>query len=232
MLPESNKENFSIHLVNFDKHQIRKDVYAMNWIKLNSMMPMDDKLILCSVSTRWVFICLLCFCARQGSSEVRVNIKLMSSWCQVTPKCVRIAINKLKEYQMLNIEKRDVDVPKIREDKIREEYNAQCPPLVGHRATVISSFDFESLYHLFPRKAGKARGIDRCKKHIKSQKKFDQLETSIKNYASYVERNSIEQKYVKHFSTFMSDWTDWLDPPEDMVEEDFITFMQKKGYEV
>ncbi len=72
-------------------------------------------------------------------------------------------------------------------------------------------FDFLSLYQLYPRKLGKAKGLLSLKRLIKTQQKYDDVRTAINNYVSFLKKEQVEPKFIKHFPTFINQYTDWLD---------------------
>lgn len=74
------------------------------------------------------------------------------------------------------------------------------------------TFDFESLYKKYPRKQGKGAGLKKCASQIKSQKDFDLLSTAIDNFSSYMRDSGRDIELIPYFSTFMTNWRDWLDP--------------------
>lgn len=74
-------------------------------------------------------------------------------------------------------------------------------------------FDFDEIYALYPRKLGKLQGIRKCQYKIKSLKKFEELKQAVINYAKYVE--GTEPQFIKHFSSFMSCWEDFIEMPEE-----------------
>lgn len=69
--------------------------------------------------------------------------------------------------------------------------------------------DLERLYALYPRKEGKRLGMEAAKKL--SPSKLSELELAIRNYAASVAAK--DTQYVKHFSTFMNNWEDYITPP-------------------
>jgi hypothetical protein len=72
-------------------------------------------------------------------------------------------------------------------------------------------FDFESLYLKYPRKQGKGKGLARCKAQVKTQEDYNALSRAIDKYRMYCLKEKTERQFIKHFSTFMSEWRDWLD---------------------
>jgi hypothetical protein len=93
---------------------------------------------------------------------------------------------------------------KIKEKKRKEDKNE-----------IVDLFDFESIYFEYPRKSGKKKGIDLCLKKIKTQDDFNNLMLSVKNYAIVCDFNETEEKYIKHFSTFMNCWEDYVSIEND-----------------
>lgn len=71
-------------------------------------------------------------------------------------------------------------------------------------------FDFDIPYRAYPKKIGKKKGIDVCKRQIKTEEDFKALCQSVQKYAKYCAGK--DPQYIKHFSTFMGEWRDWLDP--------------------
>lgn len=74
---------------------------------------------------------------------------------------------------------------------------------------VKSAFDLESAYEMYPRKVGKTKGLKKLAKEIRSQEDFDCLLVAIRHYSGSRE---VRDGYVRHFSTFVNDWRDWVDP--------------------
>lgn len=77
------------------------------------------------------------------------------------------------------------------------------------------NFDFDLIYKKYPRKIGKQKGITSLKTKIKNQEEYEALGRAVSNYARYCEANSIEAKFIKHFSSFVSVWQDWIEYPEE-----------------
>lgn len=98
-------------------------------------------------------------------------------------------------------------------------YNAQSPKRRP------SEFDFDSLYSKYPRKEGKTRGLKICATQIKSQDDYQNLSKSIDNYSVYCASKVKDPKFIKHFSSFMAEWRDWIEYKsnniQDMTPEQF-----------
>ena len=75
----------------------------------------------------------------------------------------------------------------------------------------IPQFDILDLYKLYPRKLGKAKGLLALTRLIKTQQKYDDVKTAISNYSAFLKKEQVEPKFIKHFPTFINNYTDWLD---------------------
>ena len=78
-----------------------------------------------------------------------------------------------------------------------------------------NKFDFDAVYSLYPRKAGKKLGLKRCKSQIKTQNKYNKLLTAVKNYSLICQKNCTDKQYIKQFSTFMNCWEDYIEIEDD-----------------
>lgn len=70
-------------------------------------------------------------------------------------------------------------------------------------------FDFEAVYAKYPLKEGKANGLKTCKAQIKTPEDFADLEKAVDRYRALNQLK--EPQFLKHFSTFMNCWRDYLD---------------------
>jgi hypothetical protein len=75
----------------------------------------------------------------------------------------------------------------------------------------VVKFDFIALYQKYPRKVGKTAGLKRCESQIKTQEDYALLSQAIDSYIQYLKKEGTEPKFVKHFSTFMSEWRDFTE---------------------
>lgn len=83
----------------------------------------------------------------------------------------------------------------------------------------ISNADLEAIYVGYPRKVGKAKGFERARRDIKSIRELNDLAKAVINYRAHCEREKTESKYIKHFSTFIGEWRDWVDPEHGRAED-------------
>lgn len=68
--------------------------------------------------------------------------------------------------------------------------------------------EIEKIYlELYPLKEGKQKGIETLSKSVKTPEDLELLKSAIEKY----KRSIKDPKYIKHFSTFATEWKDWLD---------------------
>ena len=91
-------------------------------------------------------------------------------------------------------------------------------------------FDFESLYRKYPRKKGKSSGIKKLAKEIKTKEDYNLLAAAIESYANDCIKNKTEEKYIKHFSTFVGCWRDWMpEGPREIESESRATQIENRA---
>jgi hypothetical protein len=107
------------------------------------------------------------------------------------------------------------DSPRISEVR-RSDQDLRPPtttsffPAAAPLDLVSSKFDFEVIYALYPRKLGRKKGLQRCRSVVTTQAKYDSLLVAVKHYAAFVA--GTEDRFIKHFDSFMSCWEDWVEP--------------------
>jgi hypothetical protein len=70
--------------------------------------------------------------------------------------------------------------------------------------------DFDLAWQAYPNKLGKKQAEKHFYADIKRGKKLEDILKAIENYAKYRKDNNIEEKYIKHGSTFFNNWEDYL----------------------
>lgn len=102
--------------------------------------------------------------------------------------------------------------PKPTANQEQEQEQEKTFPAAAPRETSSGlKFDFEAVYAAYPRKLGRKKGLQRCRSGIKTQAKYDSLLAAVKHYTAFVA--GTEDKFIKHFDSFMSAWEDWITPP-------------------
>lgn len=211
------EEPLTIRIPNWEKYNPRKDVANPRWFALqHSIFEKHEVLGLSPIEFRiWVyFLCLASKSETRGT--FRILLRILSSVLTVSEKEALRAIKKLESFQLIaqpTSRGRYVDVTRTfatlqdntEQDRTEQNTLAQADA----RASV--SFDFESVYRDYPRKVGKAKGLKICKAQIRTEEDFEALKLAVEHYLDYCTKNATEVRFIKHFSTFMGEWRDWLD---------------------
>lgn len=77
------------------------------------------------------------------------------------------------------------------------------------RSDRVSVGDLEAVYALFPRKLGKTRGMAKARATIRTKEDLARFTTATKNYAALVRREGTEDRFIKHWVTFVNCWQDY-----------------------
>ena len=90
-----------------------------------------------------------------------------------------------------------------------------------------TSSDFEAIYLDYPRKVGREKGIQKCLREIETFEKLEEFKIAVHNYSKSIKIKQTKHDYIKHFSTFVNSWKDWVNP--DPKELSVSTNQQKNG---
>lgn len=220
-------------IVGWKKINARKDVKSPTWFKLKHGLFEDPEFYDFSHAELLAWIYMLCLASKKSSDEIEINFSHAERIGRLKRKEIESAILKLVPNQLVPVDVtytlhgRDADVTdagaRLEENRLEE---------IREENTIAHSrcdFDFESLYKKYPRKLGKARGLQLCKSQIKSEADYQALSIAIDRYRGYIQAQSTEEKFIKHFSTFMSSWRDWLDPATGTA--DAVSQPKRRGIE-
>lgn len=75
--------------------------------------------------------------------------------------------------------------------------------------------ELESIYSEYPRKVGKSDAFKRLKKSLKTKGDLDDLRTAVRRFGAYCVRKNTKKEYIPYFSTFASNWRDYLEADFD-----------------
>ena len=107
------------------------------------------------------------------------------------------------------------------EDRIHAHAHSQAnePEQFGLEQTPKPvGFDLEAVYREYPRKQGKARGLKKLAKEIKSADDLAGVWRALQAFKAHHERKRTEGDYLPYFDTWVSSWKDWLDPEHGRIE--------------
>jgi hypothetical protein len=71
--------------------------------------------------------------------------------------------------------------------------------------------ELSKIYQLYPKKVGKTEGFVRLKKQFSSVEELQPFRQAVERYADHCRTKALDGKYIKHFSSFITGWQDWLD---------------------
>ncbi len=75
----------------------------------------------------------------------------------------------------------------------------------------VTDLDLLACYQAYPRKRGKSPGLKAAKRVIKTQDDLVAFRHAIENYKKVIAYDETEPQFVMYFSTFVSQWDDFLD---------------------
>lgn len=218
----------SIKINSWKKHNGRSDVMKNSWFKLNNRIFEDP--IMYSLPPEhfktWIF--LLCVASQQSNGHILMNLDLAEKILCVKKSEILRCVKYLASQKIIDVthalRARDADVPLELELELEKKYlvhraDERVVDEIGGSGKVTKA-DLEGAYSLYPRKQGKSEGLRRLVKEIKTSDDLSKLTTAIKNYVACCEREKREPKHIKIFSSFVSSWTDWVDP-ETGTSQDF-----------
>ena len=87
------------------------------------------------------------------------------------------------------------------------------------RGNNIKEDEILKIYETYPRKEGKRKGVDKLKSQLQTPEDLESFKKAVLNYSSHCLNRNIELQYIKQFSTFVSCWEDWINPPQDFKND-------------
>lgn len=205
----------------FKEFNYRPDVKASTWFRFEHKFFSDSQFFDFSLSERCAWIYILCEASQNNKATVTINIAHLEKIGGIKLKDFDSALFKLQRNGTIdtNLQERRVEVtPTLRG---RNEHDTgtgatdertnerTITPISGLRQT--ENFDFESVYAAFPKQVGKKKGISRLKAQIRTQEDFVAVTLACANYVAYCQRQKLEHRFIKHFSSWTSEWEDWID---------------------
>jgi hypothetical protein len=173
--------------------------------------------------------------------SVRTVIKDLNSTHEITykstPKYSMISITNWEKYQgantvtnnQLTINQQSTNNQLTTNKNVKNVNNEN-----KYKLTSTYDGNLELIYDAYPRKQGKASGIKRLQSVIKNKDDYNEILNGVKAYKNYCEKNNIEKKYIKLFSTFINQKC-WLDDygdeksNQELLREKEIEFLKSIG---
>ena len=79
---------------------------------------------------------------------------------------------------------------------------------------------FERIWDEYPRKDGKKAAMRHFKASVKNREDYNCLCKALFNYKLIIERDKVEQRYIKNGSTWFNNWRDWVNWTVKETEEE------------
>lgn len=212
---------YIIKISNWKKYQNREVKTRSIWLRLQNDFIESPNFSTFSSDERIVWLHILCCASRLNTDALQVplqcNHQVLYRSTGIDEKTFHRAIEKLKKLRIVEIRTtrgryaddasvnaddtlhNETETRRDGDETVRDKTSASAP-----------KFDFEILYQKYPLKLGKSKGIERCEREIKTEEDYRNLSVAIDRYRSHIKAQGIEEKFIKHFSTFMSTWRDWL----------------------
>jgi hypothetical protein len=92
----------------------------------------------------------------------------------------------------------------------------------------VTQVELEEAYKEYPRKEGKSEGMRLARAEIKTKSDLANFRKAIGHYRDKCKSAGKAPEFIKYFSSFMAEWTDWLDPSHG-TGEDFSNTSQARS---
>lgn len=118
----------TIQVLNWRKHNTRKDVERPSWFRLENTIMFDRKLFRFDAEQKWVWICILAFASQANLETFNLDLDYFSMHSGVAPNKILETLNKLEENQCVHLitRARDVNVTSacLQTDRQTDRQNA------------------------------------------------------------------------------------------------------------
>lgn len=203
-------------VANWSKFNPRTDRKNYSWLRLENTFFTDQAISILDNIDRLVYLFFLCELSKKNCGEADLFVSYVAKQLDLTPAKVVASFEKLQKVNLLggiatpeSTGRHQMTSYETRRDETNETIKlAQAAPYGAESVRL----DLEKLYKAYPRRIGKQKGLAKLKTVVKSQNDFDRVMSAIERYAQHLKSSNTEAKYIKHFSTFMTSWQDWLDP--------------------
>ena len=204
----------TVSIPNWTKFNPRSDRANYSWFRLENTFFSDQGVFPLTDSQKVLYLFVVCELSKKNKDQVDLRLDYISAMLNRTKKMIESDFKVLNSARLLVSERRQSDgtVPSSR--PATNETNETRRNVTRQEETHAHSrpvLDFDSLYQKYPLKKGKQRGIQICQKQITSPELYAALSGAIDRYSDDVIRTATEARFIKHFSTFMASWRDWLD---------------------
>lgn len=226
----SKYEGCEIEIINWDKHNPRLDSKKPHWFKLDNDMAIGPGFFGLSLETKWMWIVIMSLVSKKNGESIIWNSAYVTGITQISQKKQDEAIEIFEKFVRLRVSRKVRELEPCESVRDTHATGQDRTGQTGQEKTILlapAHFDLEALYQKFPKKMGKAEGLKKLKKEVKSQDDFDAVLRAIDKFKAH--HKQTDPQFIPYFSTFVSTWRDWLDPrtgsAPDKPERDY-SFLQ------
>ncbi len=195
-----------ITVLKWEEYNPRSCIKRPTWFRMENTFAFGPGFFGLNCEYKWIWVCILTLASDKNGQPFMwnsdyiekmtgISTKTQDKALEIYEKSLRVHINRAPGVQ-------NWCTTDGRTNETNERTNAQKS----------EKFDFELVYKNYPRKIGKANGVKRCQKDIKTQEDFEALQAAIRRFSEHHKTHNTEARFLPYFSTFMSTWRDWLDP--------------------
>ncbi len=196
-------DQITVTISKWDKFNVRKDYTNPRWFAMSNRLLEDEDFLRFSAEEIKAWIYILSKASQKNCATVRLDVFHANQVCRIKPLLLKSTIKRLSDMGTISVQ--DSSDARTHSALYREEQNKTENNKTKH-------FDLELVYQKYPRRVGKQKGMDKLKAQIQTQKDFDDLTLALSHYVDHCRLKQTEEKFIKHFSTWVSEWRDWIDP--------------------
>ena len=191
----------SISINKWEDYQPRKDLKALTWFRVNTNIFDGNTYFKIKNDGLVVLLFVLSIAAKDNENEFELDLEFAEDKLKYKKAYILDTLNKLQEIQLLRVSVQTCT------DLLPTIHNKQT----NNTNKTLQTIDFDSAYSLYKNKKGKIKGYEKLSKEIKTDGDLKLFIKAIENYNLDIELNKTELKYIKHFSSFVTVWREWLE---------------------
>ncbi len=193
-----------ITIRNWDKYNFRNDIKAPSWFRFGHAFFEDPQFFDFDGDDIKVWLYLLCLASKKSRAEVLINDKHRKVVGRISDKQFKTTISKLEALEVITyVDERE------RTPTGATQHYITLPTL--HNTLAQTEVRASEIYDLYPRKVGKKKGVAKLKTILKNEEDVAKMKIAIENYRVYCQAQKFEPRFIKHFTTFLGEWEDWVD---------------------
>lgn len=192
----------------WDTYNPRNDIKQPSWFRMSNSFFEDPDFYDFTIPEMMAWIYLMAQASKKSSGMINVNFAHAQRVGRLTKRDLDSAIEKLQALSIITVHV--TDTLRARNADVTDAYATDRQTDITDKTdtrTVTASLN--EIYQLYPNKKGKQRGMKLAAKLSPGQLPW--LHQAVVNYSAECRRLKTEPRYVKHFSTFMACWEDYVE---------------------